>query len=535
MKREGCWLALALTLSVARSAGADASIKAAPSLQKESETVAKEEGRSLPCLESKGGCFLDGDGRWKSAEIVYQERLDEKKPFHLLTIGELAVILGSATIWYAADRQRNVADWDFPSWGQRFTLEAWKFDNNHFPINFIGHPVNGTLFYMFPRANGHSLLVSTGYSFATSFAWEFLFEFKEKVSINDLITTLGSGVTMGEFAYKFVRYFSGKPPDANFGHNAANVTLGFPVAMSRGLSGQPQGEGGPYDDYGFSNHTGARLEAGFLYRQHDFGEIRNTYGFSAGGRLTSIPGEGMPGQFSLFYHDADITELWMTGGGGNQAREFDLKSDTHLLGKYWQDLDRNAEGMSGTVALNIAYRYLFQDFDGYNDRLGLLRLPGFGGDFRFNRGEFGVKTRVRLNPEFSGVHAPGYPEWRDTLLPPEEVEKTILRKHGYYYAWGYSSRVGAEISWGPLALGADLEIGSYDSQENLDRSQEEITLDVDLRDSRLELNTQLSLRIPSTPLRLDVGWSTVNRDSRTGPLAIERDMNTWSLGVSLLR
>lgn len=487
-----------------------------------------------PCL-LQDGCFLDIDGRWKSPGQEYQSRLDAREPFHLLTIGELGVILGSATIWYAVDHERNVADWDFPSWKQRFTLDAWTFDNNEFPINFIGHPVDGMLFYTFPRANDHSLAVSAAYSLGASFFWEFFIEFKEKVSVNDLITTLGSGVTMGEFAHKLTRYFSGKSPDGHIGHDVANVTLGFPVSMSRGLSGRPQGGRGPYDDYGFSNHIGARLEAGYLYRQHDFGEIRNTHGVSAGGRLSSLPGEGMPGRFSLFFHDADITELWVTAGGGNDAREVELKSDTHLLGKYWQDLDEQAQGMSGTVALNLAYRFLFQDFEGYNDRLGLMRLPGIGGDFRFNRGDFGLSTRLRMNPEFAGLDAPTYPAWRASELGPDDVEKTILRKHDYYFAWGYSSRVGGSVHLGPLALETDLEIGSYNSQEGMDRNQDEVTVDVDLRDTLVEVDTKLSLRIPNTPLRFDLGWSAVERKSKIGNLASSRNMNTWSLGVNLLR
>jgi hypothetical protein len=497
------------------------------------ESFASQEAKS--CLAQIGGCFLDHDGRWKSPEVEYQRRLESRQPFHLLTIGELGIILGSATVWYVADRERNVADWDFPSWQQRFTLEAWRFDNNEFPINFVGHPVDGVLFYTFPRANDHSLAVASAYSFVASFIWEFFIEFKEKVSVNDLITTLGSGVTMGEFGHKFVRYFSGVSPNAHGGHDVANATLGFPVAMSRALSGRPQGELGPYDDYGFSSHIGARLSAGYLFRQHDFGDIRNSHGFSAGGRLSSIPGEGLPGRSSLFYHEADITELWIKGGGGNDAREIEIESDTQLLGMYFQDLNRSADGSSGTVALNLAYRYLFQDFEGYNDRLGLLRLPGIGADYRFTKGGIGLSTRVRLNPDFAGLHAPIYPLWQSSELEEGEVEKTILRKHGYYYAWGYSSRVGGSLHLGPLVFHADLEIGSYNSQEDLDRTQEDISHDVDLRDTLFEVDTKLSLRIPTTPIRLDLGWSSANRNSTMGDLFASRNLSTWSLGINLLR
>src|SRR5690606_8505193 len=51
---------------------------------------------------------------------------------------ELAMLAGG-TIWYLID-ERNVLDWDFDSVEQRFREEAYRFDNNHFPINFVAHP-----------------------------------------------------------------------------------------------------------------------------------------------------------------------------------------------------------------------------------------------------------------------------------------------------------------------------------------------------------------------------------------------------------
>ena len=56
---------------------------------------------------------------------------------------EEALLLGAGVIWYWADKERNLADWDYPSCRRRFWLEAWRYDTNELPINFIAHPWEG--------------------------------------------------------------------------------------------------------------------------------------------------------------------------------------------------------------------------------------------------------------------------------------------------------------------------------------------------------------------------------------------------------
>ena len=112
---------------------------------------------------------------------------------------ESVVGLAGGTAWYWIDRERQVADWDFPSVKQRFTLEAWRYDNNPFAINHIWHPTSGTLFHLAGRSNDLSLPVSAGYGFVASMLWEYALEFREKISVNDVMVTPGAGITMGEF------------------------------------------------------------------------------------------------------------------------------------------------------------------------------------------------------------------------------------------------------------------------------------------------------------------------------------------------
>lgn len=515
----GAAAALAMWLGLARPCHADEPIAGEP--------------EAPPCERSPiaESCYLDIDGSWKSPSAEYDRRLDALDPFHLLSLGEVLAFLGAGIVWYAADDERNLADWDFPSWEQRFTLEAWRFDNNHFPINWMGHPLSGSAYYAFPRANDHSVWVAATYSFMTSFVWEFVVEFREKVSVNDMIATPGVGIVVGEFAHKLWRYFSGVPKESSTLQDVLAVTLGFPIFARNAIDQRPQFVEGPYDELGYSNHIGKRLAVAYELRLHDYGKQVATHNLSLGGRFSSIPGEGRPGNFALFFHEADIVAGEVSGGVGRDARDWELEADTHLLGVYGQQIDADGDGYAGVLGWSLGYHYRFQDFDEYNDRLGIVHLPGIGSDFSFRAGTTRLAAFWRLNGDFAGLHSVAYPVWAKAALEPDDREKTVLRKHKYYYAWGVSSRFGGELTLGPLDLRAAATIGVYDSQEGLDRSQEGVTVDADLTDRLLEIDTEAGFTVPSTSFRLGAGWSSVGRSSRVEETIVDRQLHTWSLSL----
>jgi hypothetical protein len=482
------------------------------------------------------GCYVDRDGKLRHAHHEYKRRIDALDPDYVRALGQQLLALGIGTFWYWADTDRNVADWDFPAWKQRFTLEAWTFDNNHFPINKFGHAFNGGMFYAFPRANELSMPIAASYGFVTSFAWEFLIEFREKVSINDFIVTSGAGLTIGEFAAKFWRYFAGVPAEANTAQLAAATTFGIPVWVHRAADGKPQHVDGPYDRWGFSSAIGHYLEVGYQGRLHDYGDdTRYTHGAFLGGRLSSIPGEGRPGSFSMFFHDADITSLHLAASVGEKARELSLTTDTHLLGLYHQEIDDKQDGHATVLGLSLGYLYRFQDFEGYNDRLGILHMPGPGSDFFFRQGSTRLSTHARISGDFAGIHSAAFPEWAAANVGPDDKTKSILTKHGYYYGWGISTRFGAELVAPPFDIKAQAMLGTYDSQEGLDRAQSDVTLDVDAKDRVLELGTSLGFTVPTTSLRGAIGWSASKRKSRVGTHTVDRTLQTLttSIGASM--
>jgi hypothetical protein len=91
---------------------------------------------------------------------------------------------------------------------------------------------------------------------------------------------------------------------------------------------------------------------------------------------------------------------------------------------------------------------------------------------------------TRAHGEFGGVRAEAYPAWREEH--PTETTKSELENQGYYYAWGGSGRLFADLELPRFAVGVYGRYGKYNSREGLDRAQETITFDVNAIDRALE-------------------------------------------------
>jgi len=76
-------------------------------------------------------------------------------------------------------------------------LSTWVWDNDGFTVNQIGHPYQGSFYYVAGRSNGLGFWSSTMLAAANSVLWEYTFE-TETPSVNDLIGTAFGGASTGE-------------------------------------------------------------------------------------------------------------------------------------------------------------------------------------------------------------------------------------------------------------------------------------------------------------------------------------------------
>jgi hypothetical protein len=114
----------------------------------------------------------------------------------LSSIALLALMPESLTNWNAAKLEEKPLS------------ERWKnhtgskpvWDDDHWAINYIGHPVSGAWYYTMGRNDGLSIGESAAFSaILSTFFWEYGYEaFAETPSIQDLIVTPVAGSLLGE-------------------------------------------------------------------------------------------------------------------------------------------------------------------------------------------------------------------------------------------------------------------------------------------------------------------------------------------------
>jgi len=80
----------------------------------------------------------------------------------------------------------------------------WVWDQDEFAVNHIGHPYQGSAYYIAGRANGLGFLPSAAITVCNSAIWELVME-TETPSKNDIIATSLGGIALGEIFHRVSR------------------------------------------------------------------------------------------------------------------------------------------------------------------------------------------------------------------------------------------------------------------------------------------------------------------------------------------
>lgn len=455
---------------------------------------------------------------------------ERRAPHHVRSLVEMGagLALGATGYWILMDR--NIADWDNPSPESRFDGEAWILDNNSLAVNFLGHPLSGGLSYSMARANHQSVAGAFGYSFLTSFLWEFLLEFKEKVSVNDTIVTPGTGVPLGEFFFKLGLYL-----DTRAGSSAsldvARWLLGTGVALDRSLDGRPPPRVVSRDNLGFSraiwHEFSVRYGAQWVETPSEPDYARYGLGFS--GRLVTLPGYLRPGRGGTGFYRAEVSDFSLALEASRHGAGLFVTADTLLAGYHAQAMyraPREVRGEAATFGSSLGFVFLRSSANRYRsfeqaeaqpdprlsyhtphsrEQYAAFHLPGLGIDLRSQRGGCRFELSGRVQPSFAGLGAAAFYDWAAANL--DEKGKHILHRQGYFYGWGGAASARASLALGALRAGFDVMYGHYLSQQGLDRHIERITVDVPAEGSVLMYRGSLGLAPSTLPVTvsLDLG------------------------------
>ena len=220
-----------------------------------------------------------------------------------------------------------------------FAPNSWYLDADAITTNFAGHVAAGTFYYMFARANRVSVPEAMLWSLGTSTLWE-LIEFKEPVSINDMIVTPLAGSAIGEAFTQLSGWFD------RGGNGKLSKAMAFIFnPMKKIHDWMDNAE--PRRDPAYLGWHEFRVGASGLVLWQD-GQAYPGIEFEFATRLFRAPGYGEAGGAGFGFADGNMSAIGLTMTvAASQAVDFLFETETALLGHYSRDLRTDGEGLSG--------------------------------------------------------------------------------------------------------------------------------------------------------------------------------------------
>ncbi len=486
------------------------------------------------------GSFIDADGSLRSFEDSYDDWFRKPrgpKRFGIAALESAAVLgIGLSYYWLRADFNR--VDWDRPSLGDRVTFGAWRFDNNSNLFNHILHPLAGANFYGTARVNNLSVLQSSIYSATASFVWEFALEWRELVSINDLIFTPISGVAVGEFLFQLGDYLTSTPATRPW-HTIGAYTFGLYRSAHELAARSRKPIALPVDNLGYSTAYWHRFYlAGEMIGIAGSDHFDELYGLRGSAELATIPGFARPGHFDLTFSNGDFT----TGEfdialNADDRFDTDLWASASLYGRYSQDYEQVGakhalRGRATLLSVDTAFRFSDHSFSDRSDQVAVAHAVAPTARFWFKNGPWRLDFDVGASFDFAAVRSLAFEEWRSG----RDVSgvKSVLIEKNYQFHLGGSGRTHLVLGLGRLSLGLSGSVGAYDSLEGLDRKQELVTDDVSGDEQIYEYEAYFSGGIPHTALEFRFAVDRFGRSSTISNFTVERwdTRLTGSFGAS---
>jgi hypothetical protein len=389
--------------------------------------------------------------------------------------------------------------------------------------------------YGLTRVSGYGVLSSFATAAIASGLYETLFEWREIVSINDLIVTPVAGMAVGEFFYQLGNYLNSEqvrprrleevtgPPE--FRRRVGAVTFGLPRNVSNALDDPRQPPLVPDDNLGLSSAYSHRFE---FYMGEDW--VRNDLGSSgtvtvvgASASLVAMPGYLRAGSIHQAFSNGNFSRFAVRLAMDSSLRDLEVLADSHLVGRFDQELRAvpgGRHGLANEIAGHTVLRYSDRWLLGQRDQYALVHLFGPVDELWLARGHTTLHFGLELSPDFAAPYSLAFERFRAAY--GDQGTKSSLAGHGYYFAWGASIGARASISVDAFSLGMEGTYGHYESIDGAERMQEDVTRDPHLDDDIVELSANTAFDPPGVPLSLRIEAADVSRRSHMSPFTVVR-------------
>ena len=448
---------------------------------------------------------------------------------------ELGGFLAYSTVRYWLEYHTWIEDWQYEltcedQYRRFLTTEAIRFDSNAYVVNWT-HVLGGALYYELARTNNLTWAESFAVTFGASLFYEYVSEWREVISVNDMIVTASGGYTVGEPFFQLSSYFSHQKSPVQRFLGWMNPFFKFNKWLDRKKPGSKV-----YSDPGWHDFV---LSAGWR-RSSGAGRSALDTGFVAiETQLILTPEYGRPGTVRKTLRDTSLSELVFDVALGQRppgeehlrtGLDEEINFSTRVVGlaMYRQKIDELGRGYALSIGLGSALTYVRKRPTLYDSRSVLARLdppPATPTDFRdkmtvahlagpvvdWTRFSRGLKIRAVADAylDFAMMNAWAFNAY--SAVYPIEGLKTTLSYYGYHYALGGSVSGRVDLDWRNLSLRGLVSAHVWNSVEGLDRFQADLLDDGNVVDTRVRYLLKAGWRLPKVPLRVYFALEGIHR------------------------
>jgi hypothetical protein len=463
------------------------------------------------------------------------------RPYYLRTVLESSLLLALGAAWYWHDPNPNNNDlaFDWRSWRRKINLQAVRLDDNKFHTNVLNHPYAGAAYFQVARGNGLSFGGSYLSALLSSTFWEYVVEFQEAPSLNDLIMTPVAGAVMGESTFRLGRWFAARPP--SLGNYVGQLALSPVATLNDWLGGET---GRPPRAISRVPEHRLVLQAGAQTVAFADGQRRQEAAFVLDSALVSHPGYQRPGRSVTRVSPGQWSHL---GGQVIVARDgelagYEFHSHTVLLGRHFRAHPAGdgaargrepAPGLDWLLALGSSFDYEARQLGPGWERLASVGLLGPVSEFTAAGERAALRATLAAYYSIGMVQSPIYAR-HGLLAVPERTRTTPLRSRGYYHAHGLTSAGSVWVRLRRLELALDGDLRAFWAIDGRDRFQETLQADTSLSDKRLRTAMTITFDPLSGPLRLTSRFEHLQRFSHAAGSSISATERRWGLGIAMV-
>jgi len=448
---------------------------------------------------------------------------------------ELGGFSAYSTVRYWLEYHTWIEDWQYEltcedQYRRFLTTEAIRFDSNAYVVNWT-HVLGGLLYYELARTNNLTWAESLAVTFGASLFYEYVSEWREVISVNDMIVTTSGGYAVGEPWFQLSSYFHHQKSPVQRFLGWVNPFLKINKWLDRKKPGSKA-----YSDPGWHDFV---LSAGWRRSSGSGREALDTGYVALDAQIIRTPEYGRPGSLHKTLRDTSLSELSLDVAlhqrrpGDDHLRtgwdeEVNLFTRVVGLALFRQNVDELGRGYALSLGLGSALTYVRKRPTLYDSRSVLVRLdppPATPTDFRdkmtvahligpvldWTRFSRSLKIRVVADAYLDFAMMSAYAFNAYSAVYPIEGLKTTLSYYGYHYALGGSVSGRVDLDWRNLWLRALVSAHGWDSVEGLDRFQADLADDGNVVDTRVRYLLKAGWRVPKLPLRVYFALEGIHR------------------------